>query len=338
MAEQFDWSRIPFYTAQKVLQNLSYSDVENLISAIPRLQPVFEETNTCPKSKFIFDGNEDELETLNISPNIEQIYINLRKITIEDCFKFIRLLNSRPKLRILFIKDDFYLAKNDNLKKQLTVNFTYLTHLSIESDARSKYNHTISNLLKKCTNLQELSYKYGNLKPHDMQNLWHLRKLKLISVEIDSEFEFKKALRSMSQKLQHFECYPDVHTLAFLHKKPYDIIFNSLKYLKKLHTFKTIAFANSHHFANLPTLPNLKNLSIITLRNNFLPALYDSINHVTAEKISIEEWQHPNLQRLILPSQKQRRLDQMRILEETLPNFAYTRKVSLNHNEYIPLL
>lgn len=339
MENTIQWEKVPFYTAQDILQQLSYTDILKATNAIPRLQTVYEQINNCVDTKFIFDGNKDDIMSLKNCSKLREVYIDLSKREEEEGILFMSLLKFATNMKILYIKDDLLLTKTSLLEEKLTNDFSSLEKLLVVSKWYHECDHNMSPLLSRCTALQEFNYKFGNLSHDDMLKLCNLTKIKLISVEIRCSIHFGNALRKMSPKLQHFECYENIDTTPTFKYRTYETIFANLRYLKNLHTLKVMAIKGTDQFENLKELKNLKDLTIVTFRNNFLPKLYDTITQIPVEKIVIEEWNRPNIFPPLeyKPSEFQRKKEYIKDLEDNYANITYIRKISRNDKIFMPL-
>lgn len=127
-----------------------------------------------------------------------------------------------------------------------------------------------------------------------MIKLWNLRKLKLVSVCIEGEREFEKALIAMRTKLQHFELFEDAHTMEYLPQRIYGLVYQNLSYQEKIQTLKIMALKNNHNYKGLLHMKTLEKLSIISFKNNFLPKLYKTLLESSIKNINILEWKNPN--------------------------------------------
>lgn len=74
-----------------------------------------------------------------------------------------------------------------------------------------------------------------------------------------------------------------------------EAIYDVLNYLTKLHTLKLLALKNTQSYENLDRPTYLKKLTIVTLKNSYLPKLYQAISQTIADSVYIEEWVNPRL-------------------------------------------
>lgn len=105
MENPIEWERLPFYTAQKILQKLSYPEIMKIINIIPRLKDVYTATNELTQSKFIFDHLIDNPKKLITCQKLRQIYLNVRETFIYEGAALLMLLNIHKNIEILHIRD-----------------------------------------------------------------------------------------------------------------------------------------------------------------------------------------------------------------------------------------
>lgn len=337
MTKNIVWNEMPYYTAQKIIKQLSYKDIYNVTLAIPFLDKIFEETNKLPKTKFIFDSNIDSLDMLETCDKICEIYINLKKIEQEEFFQCIPWINNQMKLNTLHIKDTYYVSQLNFIHIPFGKSLTNLSHLTYQATADWASQNRLTALLIHCHRLQEFTFEYGTLTPCDMKQLRNLKKLRLINVNIECEIKFGTTLRAMGRKLQHFEHYEDIHTCKSILQAPYDIIYQNLEYLTSIHTLKIMALKNSKFYTNLRKLREIQNLKIITLKNNFLPRLYHVISQISAEKIEIEDWTQPNIYKPMSQMQVKSKEEGIKNMLTNKPHLIFSEKYSKNPRKRIPL-
>lgn len=65
--------------------------------------------------------------------------------------------------------------------------------------------------------------------------------------------------------------------------------------MSDLEILKIMALKNTHEFKALYRLRKLKELTVLTLSQSYLPNLYHTISKLQVDQIEIEEWIHPYL-------------------------------------------
>lgn len=157
----------------------------------------------------------------------------------------------------------------------------------------------------------------------------------LISVGVECDVLFKKALRAMSSKLQHLEYYYDIPTCECFLYSTIATIYRNLPRLTNLHTLKIMAIKNSHVYEKLRELPEIKQLTLVTMKNNFLPKLYKAIKELPAEKIIMEEWNKPNIYKPLNPPITKIKKEYIKTITESRAQFEFTEKLARNCRKYI---
>lgn len=321
--EMDNWLKVPFYSAQLILNNLSYSDILKATHAIPYLQKVFEDTNKNSQSKFIYDQLTDDPSILVTCRELKQIYFKFININRYLCVQLLLLLNLQKKMQTLFIKDDWVFT-GINLVGVLQTEFSNLTHLTMEASPTFAATHTISSLLSCCTALKEFTYRNGNLKYKDMRILWHLQKLKLVSVTIEDVIEFQIALKNMGNTLQHLEYFNDMKTTHRISFVPTETIYYTLRYMPSIKTLKLMALKNTHEFKALLKLKHLENLTIVTLKQSYLPKLYDILIQMTIDQTEIEEWTQTHIYPPLNKVTTRKKLQYIKNITQIQPGIKFT--------------
>lgn len=315
-----NWTKLPFYSAQLILKKLPYGDIINASKAIPYLQAIYDETNSTLSTKFIFDQLTDDTRVLVQTRTLKQIYFNFRKSDKYTNMQLMTLLNLQRETTNLFIKDDWFFTNREQLWDVLQTEFSHLTHLTIEATHTYAPGHTISPLLNRCTALEEFTYRHGTLKFEDMRMLWKLKKLKLVSVKIESCIDFQMALKKMAATLLHFEFFSEMKTACMLNFDSVEMIYYTLRHLSNLKILKIMALRNTHEFKKLIRPRDLEKLTIVTLNRSFLPNLYHSLSHLTVENLMIEEWVQPYIYPPLDEATKARKVKLVAKLKSMKPN------------------
>lgn len=165
MNSTIDWEQLPFFSKKKILQYLPYPEILRIIKTIPNLRNTYNQINSYPGSKFVFDHNIDSPRLLITCINLTQIYLNIRVIPLFEAVSILILLNLREKIELLFIKDRNVLSQ-DIMQNVFQTRFHNLT---IESTNNSQFSHSISPLLRQCSSLREFTYSHGKLFTKDMK-------------------------------------------------------------------------------------------------------------------------------------------------------------------------
>lgn len=159
--QEFDWERLPFYTALEILWHLTPRDIENITQMIPCLHETYEYINGSNAFKFILYPNDDRQKLIKCK-RLRCVQINLQNLTHIQAVERLLFISEKRGLNQLHMADDLHIAKRFT-RTIFMNNLNYLTTLAITSRPKNGIMHNIGSILQRCPNLKQLYYAYGNL-------------------------------------------------------------------------------------------------------------------------------------------------------------------------------